>query len=348
MAKKQTHEDRPTIQAKKPRKIARASYALAAGRYKMGMYGTRIMLKVIDAAQDYLSPRPKGQGYKPTALQPDLFGGCWLYFHLSDIDDESETHHTRIKAEIQALQKTLVTVEPSADEWISFQLIGGTRIKNGEAEIFIGPLMWRAVCDLTRGFRAFEPGAARRLTLPASVRFYILMAQQREPIIFTIQELREMFGMKDKYKRPNDFVKRIIEPAKAELDATAPYSFDWEAIRKEGGRGNPNLREITAIRFTPIHQPRNADAAAEQQAVISQLRGWFLPDDIKGILQHDFGFSYPEYNHNRVIFDAGMKAGDLAEFLQDVKPRALRARNPKGYLIRSLRQHLQEKHNTTV
>ena len=137
MARKQTHEDRPTIRTKKPRKVARASYALAAGRYKMGIYGTRIILKIIDAAQDYLSPRPKGQGYKPTALQPDLFGGCWLYFPLSDIEgeEERETHYTRIKAEIQALQKTVVTVEPSADEWISFQLIGGTRINATSASL---------------------------------------------------------------------------------------------------------------------------------------------------------------------------------------------------------------------
>lgn len=351
MARKQTHEDRPTIQAKKPRKVARASYALAAGRYKMGIYGTRIILKIIDAAQDYLSPRPKGQGYKPTALQPDLFGGCWLYFPLSDIDEGEDgraTHHTQIKAEIQALQKTVVTVEPSTDEWISFQLIGGTRIKNGEAEIFIGPLMWRAVCDLTRGFRAFEPGAARRLTLPASVRFYILMAQQREPIIYTIQELRAMFGLEKKYKETKDLIRRIIEPAKAELDATAPYSFDWEAIRKEGGRGNPNKKEITAIKFTPIHQPRNADQEAEKQAVISRLNGWFLPDDIKGILQHDFGFSYTEYNHNRVIFDAAMKAGDLADFLQQIKPKALRAKNPRGYLVNALRKHLREQYQVSI
>ncbi|KDS65555.1 initiator Replication family protein, partial [Parabacteroides distasonis str. 3776 D15 iv] len=42
-----------------------------------------------------------------------------------------------------------------------------------------------------------------------------------------------MFKVQDKYAKTNDFVRKVIEPAKNELDELSPYTFEW-STNKEG------------------------------------------------------------------------------------------------------------------
>lgn len=340
MAKKQT-----VLIVKPPRRVAVSSYAVAAAHINTKIHGLRVLLKIIDAAQDYISPRPSGKGYKPTALQPDLFGGCWLYFPLADIEggEGRPTNQTTVKKEIQALQKTLITLEPEPGKWISFPLLGGVEIFKGNVKAFIEPHMWSAVLDLTRGFRAYAPATAQALTLPSAIRFYLLFSQKEgATLTYTIEELRAMFGAEHKYPLTKDFIKKVIIPAKEELDATSPYSFEWEAIKKEGGRGNPDKKAITAIRFTPVHIVKNEEPEEEQQNAISRLHMWSLPREAKERLINDYGFSYQEYNNNRQLFDTAAKTLDLEKFLKKKLSNALRARTtPKAYIIAAIRRELK-------
>ena len=38
--------------------------------------------------------------------------------------------------------------------------------------------------------------------------------------------IKEMFKVQDKYAKTNDFVRKVIEPAKNELDELSPYTFE--------------------------------------------------------------------------------------------------------------------------
>ncbi len=346
MAKK-TNKKAEALEASKQSKIIVESYQLAAARDNAGIYGQRLMLRIAEAAQCEL------YGIHPSDAQrvevrPELFGGRELVLPLASIMNPEDTNHTAVRQAIQRLQKTLISYEPAPGEWFSFAFLGATHIAKGYITTRIEKELWQCFLDFSKGFRAFELEKALNMKRVASLRLYILMSQQRQPIVYTIADLRAMFGMENKYRKTNHFIERVIEPAKAELDAMAPYSFDFEPIRSapKSGRGNPDKYAITAIRFTPIHQPAHSDA--EDKATISRLRMWDLPKEAKDILHNDYGFTYQEYNNNRQLFDAAKKAGDLADFLRRIKPRALRAANPKGYVIRALRKHLREQHQVSI
>lgn len=328
-----------------PEKIIVESYHLAAARDNAGIYGQRLMLRIAEAAQCEL------YGIKPSQagrvqVRPELWGGREIVLPLADIMNPEDTNHTAVRAAIQRLQKTLISYEPAPGEWFSFAFLGATHIAKGMITTRVEKELWQCFLDFSKGFRAFELEKAISFKRVASLRLYILMSQQRAPIVYTIDDLKAMLGVAEKYKKTNHFLERIVKPAKAELDEAAPYTFDWEPIRKEGGRGNPEKREITAIRFHPIHQP--SKSGAEEQAVISRLNMWDLPQVAKDMLRHDFGFTYQEYNRNRRLFDAARDAGDLADFLQRIKPKATRAKNSKGYVIRAIRQHLRESSGLVV
>lgn len=350
MAKtKKTNKKAEALEAADPSKIIVESYQLTTARNAAGIYGQRLMLRIAEAAQEELRGIHPSDGQR-VQVQPELYGGRELTMPMAAVMNAGDTNHTAVRAAIQKLQKTLISYEPAPDEWVSFPFLGTTRIAKGYIITRVEKELWQCFLDFSKGFRAYELEKALDLKRVASVRLYKLMSQQRQPITFTIADLRAMFGIPaNKYKRNPDFIARVIAPAKAELDELAPYSFDFEAIRaSKEGRGNPEKREITAIRFTPIYQPAKSGQGAEEKAVISRLRTWDLPQEAKNSLKNDYGYTYQEYNNNRKLFDAARDAGDLADFLRRIKPRALRAANPKGYVIRALRKHLREVHHTTV
>ena len=82
-----------------------------------------------------------------------------------------------------------------------------------------------------------------------SMRFYELMSGQERPLIYSIEDLKIMFGVQDKYKRNPDFIKRIVIPAKEELDAKSPYSFEYKVL-KDG-------RSFHSLKLYPKYQPEH-------------------------------------------------------------------------------------------
>lgn len=347
---KKTNKKQEALEASQQSKIIVESYQLAAARDNAGIYGQRLMLRIAEAAQCELFGIHPSDAQR-VEVRPELWGGRELVIPIGSIMNPEDTNHTAVRQAIQRLQKTLISYEPAPGEWFSFAFLGATHIAKGYITTRVEKELWQCFLDFSRGFRAFELEKALSMKRVASLRLYILMSQQRQPIVYTVADLRAMLGIPDsKYKETKDFIRRVIEPAKAELDAMAPYSFDFEPIRSapKSGRGNPDKYAITAIRFTPIHQPAKSGQGAEEKAVISRLRMWDLPQEAKDILRNDYGFTYTEYNHNRKLFDAARDAGDLADFLRRIKSRALRAENPKGYVIRALRKHLREVHHRAI
>lgn len=54
------------------------------------------------------------------------------------------------------------------------------------------------------------------------------MSGQTTPLTFTFTKLKEMFQLTDKYPRTPDFIKRVIEPAKRELDEKAHFHLNTD------------------------------------------------------------------------------------------------------------------------
>lgn len=52
------------------------------------------------------------------------------------------------------------------------------------------------------------------------------------PLTETIEQLKDRFQLGDKYKLVADFLRRVIEPTKKELDAKNPYTFTYKMNKK--------------------------------------------------------------------------------------------------------------------
>ena len=177
--------------------------------------------------------------------------------------------------------------------------------------------LWEAILDYRSGYRKLDVKRAIALKSVYAIRFYELFSGKTEPIIYPVAKLKEMFAIKDKYKQINDFVRKVIEPAKRELDAAAPYSFDFEPV-KDG-------RKIIAFKFTPLHYPQRENEDAEVrdlQRKLSLSLGYPRPPCPR-LSKNSIGFTEVEIKNNIEVFRRA------SELLPDFTLRACSSQGEK-------------------
>ena len=67
------------------------------------------------------------------------------------------------------------------------------------------------------------------------MRMYELMSGQQRPLVFTFEDLKFRFGVKDKYKLVGHFKARVLDIAKKKNLMSSPYSFNYIEV-KEGAK----------------------------------------------------------------------------------------------------------------
>ncbi|MDM1504169.1 RepB family plasmid replication initiator protein, partial [Myroides marinus] len=169
--------------------------------------------------------------------------------------------------------------------------------------------------------------------------FYELFSSQAKPINYSIDTLKEMFGIVGKYKLTADFIRRVVEPAKKELDEKSPYTFIYKEL-KTG-------RKITSLQFIPIYQASKEDAVLKSKQIGQKIStGFYLDATDKEYLIAQYGFTDKEIKNNSDLFEKlykELEQGELIDKLSELRRKAGESHNPKGYVIASLRQFLEDK-----
>ena len=185
-----------------------------------------------------------------------------------------------------------------------------------------------AIVDFRKGYRQYSLEIALNLPSPFAVRFYILMAKSASPLVYSIDELKAMFGMEDKYTQTADFIKKVILPAQKVLDDAAVSSFHFERI-KAGTK-------VTALKFYPVRreQPSDNQLAAKISTSI------YLDKDIQLYLMRVAGFSLRELSAHKVLLAEFAKINEAMAILADICNRAAKRGRTKGWIISAIRSEL--------
>jgi len=319
------------------RKEVIQSYLLTTAYYNFNVYEKRVLYRIIEMTQDILAGKKLNQKYRLDEQLIDLFA---VQMPISALfQNENDTHYSRIKEALRSLARKYIQYEDKT-VWKEYPIIGYPEIaKNtGMLKFNIHKDIYNILLDFTKGFKIYELKTAFEFNSVYTMRFYELFSKQRTPLIFSIDHLKKMFGVEEKYKKPNDFIRKVIESAKKELDEKSPYSFTFTPL-KTG-------RMITSIRFHPYSIRENADAEFIQIQGEADKRKYGatfqLEKQILEYLRDQYEFSNKEINNNITLFEQAQKnVPDLLFFLSEIKAGALRANNPKGYVINALRQKMK-------
>ncbi|MFJ1431419.1 replication initiation protein [Capnocytophaga canimorsus] len=309
------------------------SYIITTARYDFSVYEKRILYRIVEVLQSKLSGLKLTYNY---SIQKDLYGDFEFTLPISIfLKDGNDTNYNEVKKALKSLRNKDFEYE-DATEWGVYGIIEKPKIKKYESvvKLIITPLLMEAFMNFAKGYRKYELKTAMEFDSVYTMRFYELLSGQERPLSYTIEDLKKMFKIEDKYKQINDFIKRVVEPAKNELFEKAPYSFEYK-MHKIG-------RKFHSITFHPFKIPANRDLDLERHELEKQLSPrWILKPQTLKYLQEEFSFSHKEIAQWYDLFREAQKTLDLLNFLAEKKRYATEAKNPKGYVINCIKNELK-------
>lgn len=196
--------------------------------------------------------------------------------------------------------------------------------------------IWHAMLDFTKGHRLIDLRSFFELKSAYSIVMYILVSQQSQPMTYQSDTLRRLLGVEGKksYERSFNFFKRVLEPAQAELDKCAAYSFDFTAERKGLGGRYENIVII------PRKSKRETALPFDQKSAEIQKQRLRLDDRVQEYLGTAFEMTPREMEVAEPLLTRLGDYGEQMRRIADIKTAMLKTRvkNKKGYLIESLKQ----------
>lgn len=351
------------------------SWIFASSGRDFSIYAERLLLRMVQVAQQQLLGVnfKDGTGIGQVKIGP--LGEAKLEIPLRSIMGEgtAKTNYTSVKLAVMELMKAPYFVErpklrkgePVLDadgnpeyEFRGRQILNSVDVNTepGAAVIEVNKDTWAAILDFSKGFRKFDLETALKLKLPCSLRLFKLLSNQSSPVTFTIEQLRHFWKMDQPdsetgripYEKTYDFIRGNIIPAKKELDAKSPWSFEWTGNKSLANQvaNDPHRKgskAITSITFFPKYR-----ATMEPVPKVLRIYGSALNElgrECYDLLVHKFEFTQKGLQNNIELFYLVKKSGmDLRSFLDVIAPNALRVGNTQGYVINAIRAFLTEQY----
>lgn len=337
-------------QSNVPSKDVFTSYIFSTSSRSLSKYGERLLMEVISIAQEYTIDAALGinklnfsEKYQEKFANIDI-----PVKNLLNADDT--TNYTKAKEAAVELMKIYHTVEaPVLDadgnpktysdgrpqyQFASFHLLDRVTVnqKPGIVSVKLGEETWSQILDMGKGYTRYNLLTAKTLDDVVAIRLFQLMSNSTKPLYFSIERIKGILGMMDKYiSNPTGFIRRVIEPAEREIKEKCPFevvhelSYD-QTIRK--GR-----KAIIGITFIKV----------KKQTIIQNPADVLEPYLIN-ILIKDLGFDARGLRSNLKLFTELIDAGfDIIQFLNGIKDKAKQAKSPQGYAIKSLQNLLANK-----
>lgn len=311
------------------------SYIATTAMYDFNVYEKRVMYNLVRLAQSQI------EGVVLTdnlhKICHDMKGYVHVTLPLSDfLADEEDKNHRRVKDALKSLhRKTFEYLDDDVWECISIIALPKIALHSRQVSFIVDSRVWDVLLDFSRGFSRYDIEVAFRLESCYSMRFYELMACQKEPITYSIDALRRIFKLEDKYAFTKDFIKRVVESSKIELDQKSPVSFTYAPV-KDGKR-------ITQLIFFPVRFNAQ-DSSDDDHRMILRKYGSsaVLTSDERRFLE-EIGFNESGINNNLSLFMDCQRNLDFIYELALIKGKCRTKKNPCGWCIRTLTGKLADK-----
>lgn len=241
-----------------------------------------------------------------------------------------------MKEALRNLNKKKFEYSNKKGDWGIIRVIEIPRIEKGENVKFT--INWQvADCflDFSKGYRKFELETVFSFKSVYTMRFYELVSEQTEVMKFKIETLKSMFEVTDKYDRPTDFIKRIVDPAKKELDEKSPYSFEYKIVKLG--------LKFHRIDIYPIKIGANRDKNLEVKELQKQVNLSWDFDKMDREYLGKLGFSESQIKNNMALL---LKAKAHLDFILELSVlvgKISEKTRPQGFVIEALRGKLKDK-----
>ena len=310
------------------------SYIATTAMYDFNVYEKRVLYNLVKLAQSEIEGiRLADNLYR---IEHGLGEFLKIELPISDfLTDEDDKNHSRIKAALKALHQKTFTYRDD-EVWECMSIISNPKIRlhSSRVSFIVNNKVWDVLLDFSRGFSRYDLEVAFSLESAYSMRFYEMFAGQEEPITYTIEALRKEFCLEDKYAMTKDFIRRVVESAKHELDMKSPVSFTYTPI-KEG-------RKIVKLLFFPVKHPANERSDMFFKQAIRRYGTAGQLSEVEYRFLREIGFTEGGIKNNLPLLMDCQKHLDLVYELALIKGKSRTKKNPCSWCIRTLRGKLHD------
>ena len=209
--------------------------------------------------------------------------------------------------------------------WICAPFLQEAILLPGEGIITVKLATWVAyqLYELAYGWSIYDFDALIRIKKVTTMRMYIFTNSLQSPYRITMDSLRKWYGLKEnQYKNPCDFVKRVLEPARLELEALGLHSYKYQPY-KSGSK-------ILGYIFEPTSKPLPPVKESMKYKIVDKLVGEYhllTPQAVK--IHADLLCAYSV-------------TPDVIKHIDTFASKAQAAANPTGYTIKCIKARCAE------
>jgi plasmid replication initiation protein len=308
------------------------SYILTTAKYEFSVYEKRILYRIIELLQEHTEGKRLNNKYK---VELDLFGDTQISMPINAfLKDSQDKNYVQVKKALRDLESKSIEYEDDR-MWKLLRVIQAPSVNKYDSfvEFRLDKKIYDAFLDFSKGFRKYELVTAMQFESIYAMRFYEILSGQKTPLTYTIDALKDIFGISNKYKYVKDFRIYVLDTAKNELDKCSPYTFDYK-FNKQG-------RAFHSVTLFPKYQPQFRDDNLEKHDLQKQVSlSWDLPKNVADYLKHNFGFTTDGIKNNIDLFKKAHSEIDLIQFLASIKGKVRESNNPQGYVIGAIKKQL--------
>lgn len=295
---------------------------------KFSLYEMRIFLKIVEHANILI------RGQRATKLS----GKTWikdgrnvnLTVPIIEILSENSHDYKKVRTALDSLMsKKVEFYNPEKKVWFYTPVIYNAEMADGSAKITFSVAAWliNYILDFTyKNFTQYDITAAFSLPSPYAVRLYWITCHMQHPLSYSVDMLREMLGVGDKYPSTKDFIRRCIDPSQKILEVRHLNGFTYTKVVK--------ANRITAITFSPVVRQEPSD---EESAANLHTRSMWIPQQLYMFLTTAAEFEKTELAKHKPLWINFVKVDNWPVKIADIVKRSHKAENPKGFIINAVK-----------
>ena len=317
-----------------PNKEVIQSYLITSARYDFSVYEKRILYRIVELVQSELKGNSLGKGVQ---LQPTLYNDKRISmpfaFFLLDGEDKN---HNRIHRAFKRLRQKGIDKTTQKGTIVGYPLIQYYEIPPyGDNITFqIAEALYKDLLDFAKGYSQYEIQVAFGFRSQYTMRLYELTCKNKRDITYSIESLREMFCLENKYKQTRDFLKYVINPAQRELEASkSVYYFIYEEV-KTG-------KAITHLRFSTVSREKHKEPPL---LPISDSADDIRLKELIHFLNKKLGTTNKNWLYHKQLLLANLKLSKAKRpenELDQILAGARSAENPVGYVVNALKGRIE-------
>lgn len=309
------------------------SYYSTIFKGRFTTYEMRIMFKIVQRARELMKSQGRYSDFMTRAYHTDGFN-LVMAFPVSELIGGRTHNWASIKNAVRALKSWQVEFyDKDRKEWHIGSMVDNATLKERDGVLVVTCSQWLIdfITDFRNGgYREYTFEIAMSFHNPFAARFYILTASLNKPFVYPLDALREIMGVKDKYSRVHDFLRRVVDPAMSELEAKQANGFKYELVRRF--KDKPKS-EVTGLLIIPVKRELREQAVERQYADFDKA----VPSSIRNFLSSQLHFSWKELRGNKDTLAAFCSLDGWQDKLLDITERCRRLGKNHGYIISAMK-----------